>query len=252
MPVPEAAALEELYFCNRLVYLQLREVETDLIRDYLAGRLPGDELERFEERYLTVPELVERVAEVRAMAGRPVPAESRTVSRKLWGRFALAVCSVGAVAISWVMRKPEPTAGRSPEQAVRRTVVSPSASIQLEAGLWKDGGNQLAVPAEATGPVRLQLKVPASIAGVACSVRISRVQPDGKLVEVWSSGEPLMPVLSGGGASSQAEAEEPQAGPWLITVDLPPSVATPASYDIELGWPGHRPGGFYSVEFVAQ
>lgn len=56
---------EEKYFSDPLVFSLVRESEDRLIGDYLENRLSASERERFEKRYLAVPELVRRVDAVR-------------------------------------------------------------------------------------------------------------------------------------------------------------------------------------------
>src|SRR6266566_694368 len=67
-----ASVLEQRYFTDRSFFLRVREIETALIQDYVAGRLASTDKHLFENRYLTVPEMRRRLEEVRRLGGTPV------------------------------------------------------------------------------------------------------------------------------------------------------------------------------------
>jgi hypothetical protein len=78
---PACALLEERYFTERACLLRIREIETDLISDYLDQSLSTPDRRMFEHKYLNVPGLFQRVEEVRASrAGRV----SRPVKGFMW------------------------------------------------------------------------------------------------------------------------------------------------------------------------
>jgi hypothetical protein len=60
-------ALEQEYFAHEELLDRVHEAESDLIDDYLAGRLAPDERERFELYYLATPGHRHRVAVARAL-----------------------------------------------------------------------------------------------------------------------------------------------------------------------------------------
>src|SRR5215472_7620670 len=61
----EATKLEVGYFTDPSVLDWIQAVESTLIEDYLAGRLSPEDRRLFESRYLEVPALKQRLAEVR-------------------------------------------------------------------------------------------------------------------------------------------------------------------------------------------
>ena len=97
----EAAALEEKYFMDRSFFLQVQGIEQQLIEEYLGNRLPSDQREQFESRYLQVPALRQRLAEVREEMARSV-STPRSESAWAW-RVAFAACLLLAVGtIAWI------------------------------------------------------------------------------------------------------------------------------------------------------
>jgi hypothetical protein len=73
----EADALEERYFCDPAFLGWVREMEADLIRDYLEDRLPASQRANFERRYFEIPELKKRFDEVSSQASPARPASAR-------------------------------------------------------------------------------------------------------------------------------------------------------------------------------
>lgn len=57
----EQAAVEERFITDSEIYTLLREVESDLIADYVRKRLEPRERERFERHYMTTPDIRLRV-----------------------------------------------------------------------------------------------------------------------------------------------------------------------------------------------
>ena len=76
----EAAQIEAKYFADSAYFQWVQDVETELIGDYLAGRLKPEDRGRFESRYLTVPEMRKRLEEVRSAT----PLAARQVFRIRW------------------------------------------------------------------------------------------------------------------------------------------------------------------------
>ncbi len=233
----EADALEDLYFTNRVVLLELRAVERELIREYLASRLKSPELEQFEARYLKIPELMARVESVRRSPENVVVMPTR--DRHPWKSIGIAALVVTAVGGTyWIGSRPRPTRTTSLPTSGPRVAVNPAASILLTPGAL--AGEQVAarlVLPSGGGPIRFRLLLPVEAAGAACSVRISEANKDGDIVTVWESPSDLPPVLVG--------------DKWEVHADLPPAVAKRGDYAIQLGWPGHRPGVTYVVRLLA-
>src|SRR5882757_5684418 len=73
----KAAEVEQKYFTDRAFFLFAQQEEQRLIEDYLADRLPPAEVRQFELRYLSVPELRDKVEQLRVTRGvvqmRPRP-----------------------------------------------------------------------------------------------------------------------------------------------------------------------------------
>ncbi len=65
----EASRLELGYFIDPARLRHMKETEDRLIRDYLEGRLSRSVKDRFELRYLSVPELRRRIEAIRAQTG---------------------------------------------------------------------------------------------------------------------------------------------------------------------------------------
>ncbi len=63
----EQLAIEEEYFADHEKYEQIREVENELVDDYVRGRLAGPERARFDQYYLSTPKHLERVAFARLL-----------------------------------------------------------------------------------------------------------------------------------------------------------------------------------------
>jgi hypothetical protein len=64
----ERDRLEEQYFQDDLLHEQLLAVETELVDDYVQGKLTSDRENRFENRYLTSPEGNKKVQFARSLA----------------------------------------------------------------------------------------------------------------------------------------------------------------------------------------
>src|SRR5579884_3187309 len=88
LPAHEADALEVAYFKDPAFVDEVLEVEEKLILDYLENRLPRSERIEFESRYLVVPQLQERLAEVRSKW-----AESSRSSTTRWAAWRAALAS---------------------------------------------------------------------------------------------------------------------------------------------------------------
>lgn len=72
----ERIALEASYFNDSRLFDQLQRAENDLLDDYVRGRLPSPLTQRIERRYLTSPELRERLKFAEALVTRVDAIES--------------------------------------------------------------------------------------------------------------------------------------------------------------------------------
>ncbi len=76
LPQPEAEQLEERYFCEPPFFNRVTDLEEELIRRYLDGKLSPSDVSRFEGKYSRIPELrqkVDFVRHLRAEAGLLLP-----------------------------------------------------------------------------------------------------------------------------------------------------------------------------------
>ncbi|MFL6229073.1 MAG: hypothetical protein ACJ741_09860 [Pyrinomonadaceae bacterium] len=92
----EQAALEEKYFTDPQVFNQVLRIESELVDEYVHGRLSAEARERFEQFYVSRPALNARVKFAGALAARLDQVEgagtrqsTSTVSN--WGRFLTAL-----------------------------------------------------------------------------------------------------------------------------------------------------------------
>ena len=92
LPEAERTALEQACFDDPLVFAGLEESESDLIDDYVRGRLAPELRRRFEQIYLTDAQRRQRVAFAKALiqrldgAEQPSAADARTRPRSSSGR----------------------------------------------------------------------------------------------------------------------------------------------------------------------
>jgi hypothetical protein len=111
----EREAIERAYFERADGLDAVSAAEDDLIDDYLAGRLGGEERDRFERHYLATPGHRRRVAVVRAIrtAASATPSvEGRRSGATWWAAAGLAAAMVVlVVGAAWSIRsQTEPAA----------------------------------------------------------------------------------------------------------------------------------------------
>lgn len=212
-----AAEIEQRYFTDRGFFQFLRAVETGLIEDYLAGRLEPSAKSRFEERYLAVPDLRNRLEEVR---GTPVPVRTATVPARPGRVFLMAaillIC-VGGGAL-WLSRS------RVRVESLPVPVSAPPvlATLYLSPGLLKGAGAETAlldtVPGK--GSVRLMLDFPGRTSPLLCSVQVSLASASGVWSKVWSTPQPVVSTPSAGGQQVAAivDASVLSRGDYLVQV----------------------------------
>lgn len=233
-------------------------VESELVDDYVAGRLAPPDRERFEQRYLTHAEGVRKVDHARLLRRRMTGGVSfsRPVRRRAWLRPWQAVAASLLVAtlaglLSWQSRRELPlqeaeiAADRDRERELaerRRDAESqleelpqeppaatptplPEPSIVLAPGALRDPAASLQTVA-ASGPVRLELAFPVKR---RLTYRAVIQTPD--QVEVWSAeGLPVetragstvlvcrVPALQPGDYILRLHAREGQ-GEWESVAD---------------------------------
>jgi hypothetical protein len=192
----EADALEDLYFADRTVLLRLNECEQDLIDSYLTGRLLAEDCERFEQKYLRVPELIRRLDDVRRRRNSSLPAPRAIPQGLYWAVAALVLIAAGAGIQSYLH-----SLRNSPTQVVKQTapVQTPLIAIALAPGVFKGGGDGADVALPATkAQIRFQLELPGGGPLVDCRADIAVAEADGHRTTIWrSSGALPMKVAEG-------------------------------------------------------
>jgi hypothetical protein len=219
LPEPLAAAVEERYFVDRTFYSECEAYEAQLIGEYLDGQLRGADLERFQARYLQIPELVntlERVRKARARTG---------ASRHIWRAQAVAatimVCLLGSTAWLFIVHS------RKTNLATNRTATTAALVFHISPGVSKQGNANPVQVRNSTHPIRLVLEVPGRTAPFATALQISSVDIDGRWRKVWA---PAIVVHSVSSASGQE-----------VTVEIPPGILTRGDYVVEISEPGGNP-----------
>jgi hypothetical protein len=218
----EASELEVNYFTDPACLRGVRSVEESLIEDYFKKRLSPADRQRFEIRYLEVPELKRRLEEVRS---RLEGTASRTKSA-VWPSIRLAVACLGLLAVgagSWRYFHP-----RSPRTiaAARSAIPVPMAVITLRLipGVAKGAvtkGRELTVPA-AGAVVRMTLELPGRRMPLDCTVRLLALDADGRPGVVWTS---------------QLVRSESVADVGEVTVEPDASILHPADYIVQVVTP---------------
>ena len=143
-----AAEFEDRYFADRSFFVQVKAVERKLIEDYLDGRLPAQDRQRFEARYLRVPALQKTLAGIR---------RQRALR---WG-VPLVVAAALAVGI-WLGPSLTPT--------------QIPVALVLVPGIAKAGSSTATLVLPAKGSVRLALEEPTAGTFV---VRVFAISEDG-------------------------------------------------------------------------
>ena len=204
-----AASLEEKCFTDSAFFQWVRQVEEELIADYLQGRLAQDSKERFERRYLVVPELQRRLEAVRSRT----PVRPGASFRVHW-RFVLAATVLACCAASpWLFRRTLPV------RPIETTPEVALIDVNLAPGLAKGAGSsqvEFALPAR--GKVRLSMELPGRAAPIDCRVALTVVTSDSRREPAWTS----QPVRSQAVGGSQE-----------VRVELDSSALRPADYVAE-------------------
>jgi len=199
----EAAQIETRYFADSAYFQWVRDVETELIGDYLAGRLRPRDRGRFESRYLTVPEMRKRLEEVRSVT----PMAPRKAFRFRWyaavavAGAALVICALSA----WLYWQGRGTGvARIPKHEPPRPPLI--LAIRLSPGVSKgaSGGVEFAQPA--SGRVRFSLELPARKSPVDCRVDVARVTPGGDRETAWAKSG-IVSKTAGTGQDVEVEVE---------------------------------------------
>jgi len=189
----ESASLELQYFTDREFFLHVQSAETELIRNYLKGRLTRSVCEVFEKRYLTIPELNRRVEEARRRLTSP-PERAR-LRLKSWPALVLAGTTVilifGGILFERQLRVEALPAAAIAQQIRGRLTLQPGV---LMAG---DGGGRLVLPND-RGAILVTLDLPVAGRPVTCGVQLSEVTDGGGLETRWTAAAPILSSPAGG------------------------------------------------------
>jgi len=131
----EAEALEDQYFDEPELLARLCDVEHDLLDDYAAGRLHGDELSAFERHWLSTKHLracvvIARALRRLALERGAAPAPRRRLSPLWLGSLALAAAVLLAVFARsrWTTEAPLPAPTLVAVRPTPRLIPTPSAT----------------------------------------------------------------------------------------------------------------------------
>ena len=230
LPEPEADALEAEYFADRAVFLQVQSVEKKLITEYLDGKLPALDRQSFESRYTQVPQLQQRLEEVKRVRADRRPA-SRLGVPPFW-RPALAVALLMLIVAGvWfyqvrlksTIQTSNQTSGTASHDP-GKPVVPAMATVFISPGLVKGPSSkwvQFEQPA-ADASIFVILELPGQSVPVRTRVHITRMQPDGRKEPAWDANN--LPSESVNG--SQA-----------LRFQLAGSLLRPGDYALEVSTP---------------
>jgi len=187
----EAARVEERYFTDRRFFLFVHAIETRLIEDYLDGRLTPPAKHLFEARYLEVPDLRERVEEIR---GKQVlnATNARRVRTWLFVVAAAIMLACIGIGVLWLQRNSRRTEQPSVIAETRPVI----ATLSLTPGLLKGAGSVAAKlgPLTGRGDVRLVLELPGQHTPMLVNAWVSVATSDGAWRRVWSAPKPIRPL----------------------------------------------------------
>jgi len=193
----EQQQAEELLLMDETGRRQIAIVEDELIEEYLAGELSGDELSSFESHFMAPPSRRENLRVARALrryidehANAAVPAPIRRATWFAIPRFALAASVLVIAAAAWFgvrSRNNHVQTAAGPAPAPAATAAPQAVVIALTPGLLRSGG---AEPVLKTRPeaasIEFDLQLPPDAAGFAgYSAALSTVE--GR--EVWRQAE---------------------------------------------------------------
>jgi hypothetical protein len=210
-----AAKLEQEYFTKPAFLAQMKTVEDALIGEYLDGRLRGSWRLSFEQRYLRVPELLERLDAVRN--ARQANSRQRSGEKFSYlGAAALLIVACGAL----VWRQLHISPQQPPSSIVQFAPPMAVFSIHLTPGVQKGVGGmvEFSIPAAAT-KVMLLLELPGRTQPVDAVVRLSAIGADGRRNPVWHS--------------DGATRSEPALGGQSLNVGLKSGLLLPGDYILE-------------------
>jgi hypothetical protein len=159
----ECAAIEREYFADATALDRITAVEDDLVEDYLAGRLAGDERDGFEKHYLASAPHRTRVETIRRLIA--MPADGPLLVRRSSFRYlAIAATLLMAVGVLWrVVPRPPEHSGASEHSGAREhsgAPERPAASAQPDQRVFAVSLSPIAVRSAENRPA---VVIPAGI-----------------------------------------------------------------------------------------
>ena len=244
----ECAGIEREYLRDECSLERMLDVESELIEDYLADRLSGDERVSFDRHYLASPEHRRRLDVVRSLsaaASRSVQSsrQARTVSRSWAPMLAVAAALViaSAAAVVLVMRSrsgtTRPTAAASTSSSGSPSAGAPEPrnsgtpprvlAVSLAPGIVRSAGDAATIVIPSSiDVVALQLETDGDVKAPARPVAAIRtVSGD----EVWrgSASTDRLPT----GVMARVEVPAERLSPDDYIVVLLDSVANGAAQE---------------------
>jgi hypothetical protein len=212
LPNDRASAIEERYFTDPVFFNEIRNMEIELICEFLDQELTEEEQKQFKSRYLQIPrlkELVDEVRERREAVTQPPP------MRWLISVAAALVCIlvIGLV----VLRKGTvPLVQKTPQDTRLQGL-----TLFLEPGVTMGAGSEtrkLVLPTQVQ-PISLIAELPGQTVSRDWAAQVLRVGPDGSRKNVFSSAH----IRS-----------LPRTGGQQVTVKLSSTDLPPGDYIMEL------------------
>lgn len=204
LPDDQASAVEERYFTDPAFFNEIRNMEIDLICEFLDDELTDEEQEQFKRRYLQVPRLKKLVDEVRKQRGAVPPPRSMT-----WIASAAAAACILVIGFVVLQKKLEPPVQKASVETSRQDV-----TLFLEPGVTMGAGSEtkkLVLPTQIQ-PVSLIAELPGQIVSADYIARLFSIGRDGGRNNVFTSGQ-IRSVPRIGGQQVTVK---------LSSIDLPP------------------------------
>ena len=243
----EQAALEEQYVAEPRIFDEIVRAESDLVDDYVRGKLPRDARERFERVYLAHPQRRERVKFAQALVTRldrpedfeaaAAPVVAARFASRTWRDallrpkpalgFAFATLLIAAGV--WMMvevRRARQEAGRNTSASAGQTPTArPDAPRSpIIAMLTLDVGSDVRA-ADTSGPT--SLVIPASATEVRLQLRLRELEsPTYRMIVRRAGGAEIVrrePLTATAGASAaiitlSVPADQFESGDYIVTL----------------------------------
>ena len=241
----EQERLEEEFFSDNDLFVELLDTEDQLVSDYLSGRLSPGDRNRFERRFLTLPDRrrsLELACLLQSSVRQPLTEQPNPddgavswrqsiqsilgalrARRPLTGLAMTVLLIAGIIGVRSVMQLSSEKGQTDLGQSSRPKATGPAViSLTLKPGRFRDRGNsQKATVGPATQVVELRLE-------------------DG--MESYQSYQAGLQKVGDGGAEilteSALEVEKAGSGPVVVIWKVPATKLTEGDYQIKLNGVG--------------